>query len=49
MPIEQKGFVKSENYGNTAAKGNMYVKFNIVFPTTVAEADKVRLRKVLPS
>jgi DnaJ-class molecular chaperone len=32
---------------NTNQKGNLYIKFNIIFPRALAEIKKAELRKLL--
>jgi hypothetical protein len=47
MPIIEKGLIKVENYGKSMKKGNLYIRFEISFPTFLSEEKKLRLKKIL--
>ena len=48
MPIFIEDQNSIKNYGKPLSKGNLYVKFNIIFPEYLEEDSKEELKNILP-
>jgi len=47
MPIYNKDEFKVEHFGKSPHKGDLFIKFEIVFPKNISEENKLKLREIL--
>jgi DnaJ-class molecular chaperone with C-terminal Zn finger domain len=48
MPIHNEK-INAKNFNKPLEKGDLYIKFDIVFPKTLTEEQKLEIKKNLPS
>lgn len=47
MPVHNENEFKVENFGKPLEQGDLYIKFDIVFPTSIDNSEKEKLKEIL--
>ena len=47
MPVYEEGVKPSESYKVKVGRGDLFVRFNVEFPTELGEGQKKELREIL--